>query len=448
MLASSPKKPVGGRGLKTIDLFAGCGGLALGLHRAGHSLVFAVEKDPMAFETFRTNFLAPEAPYHVQDLWPTWLPKEPLDIHYFLRDKQALARLQKLSPEIDMICGGPPCQGFSVGGLRDGNDARNDLPQRYVEFVRLVQPKFVLLENVEGMTRAFLSKPGAFETSFIQWVENELDEMGYNAHFRIINAADFGVPQLRRRVFLFGVKKAWCAETGLSPERFFEMLEESRAGFISGLGLKASRSVTVREAIDDLDSAERVTCPDSHKFQAGTYKKASSRYSELLRKGMPDGAIPDSHRFSKHTERILEFYQKVHDSGLWGRLPKEFLRTHGTKKDKKVLIDPNAPASTITTHPDEFIHYRECRNITVREMARIQSFPDDFVFRGRYTINGERRRLDVARCSQVGNAVPPLLAEAIGQVLQEFVRLGDANRKKNHSSRRSRARDLKPAMAI
>lgn len=105
---------------------------------------------------------------------------------------------------------------------------------------------------------------------------------------------------------------------------------------------------------------------------------------------------------------------------MFGRLPKEYLRAHGTKKDKKVLIDPSAPASTITTHPDEFIHYAHPRNISVREMARLQSFPDIFRFRGRYTINGERRRLDVARCSQVGNAVPPFLGEILGVALREF----------------------------
>src|SRR5690349_17729209 len=134
------------RRLKTIDLFSGCGGLTLGFHLAGHSLTFAVEKDPMAFETFRTNFLQADAPYQVEDNWPTWLPKAPLDIHYFLQNKQALKHLQEMSPEIDMICGGPPCQGFSVGGLRDGMDARNDLPERYVDFVKVMRPNFVLLE--------------------------------------------------------------------------------------------------------------------------------------------------------------------------------------------------------------------------------------------------------------------------------------------------------------
>lgn len=198
------------------------------------------------------------------------------------------------------------------------------------------------------------------------------------------------------------------------------MLNENANPFRRHLGIPIGRKITVKEAIDDLDGEAIVVCPDSPKFQAGTYKTARSAYAKLMRVGMPTSELPNSHRFSVHTERILDFYRKVHSDKLFGRLPKAYLVAHGTKKDKKVLIDPNAPASTITTHPDEFIHFRAPRNITIREMARIQSFPDNFIFKGRYTVNGDRRRLDVPRCSQVGNAVPPILAEAIGWTLHEF----------------------------
>ena len=128
-----------------------------------------------------------------------------------------------------------------------------------------------------------------------------------------------------------------------------------------------------------------------------------------------------SHRFSKHGPDVQRLYTLAHDTQPPGRLPKQFLLDNGTKKDKKVLLDQDAPVSTITTHPDEYIHYLEPRNITVREMARLQSFPDDFKFYGRYTINGPRRRFDVARCSQVGNAVPPLMAEGIGLALKSVL---------------------------
>lgn len=133
--------------LRAIDLFAGCGGLSLGLHRAGHELVFSVEKDPMAFETFSANLLDSEAPYRTGEGWPNWMKKSSHDIHELLTDNATREQLEKLRGKIDLVCGGPPCQGFSVGGLRDGKDARNQLPRRYVEFVELVRPQFVLMEN-------------------------------------------------------------------------------------------------------------------------------------------------------------------------------------------------------------------------------------------------------------------------------------------------------------
>ena len=406
--------------LRTIDLFAGCGGMTLGLHQAGHKLVLAVEKDPMAFETFEANFLSPRACYPIGDSWPTWLERRNHDIQALLEDESIKQRFSSLHGTIDLICGGPPCQGFSVGGIRDGKDLRNQLPYRYIEVVELVRPPFVLLENVEGMTRKFVSKPGHQEMPFIEWASSRLSDLGYDAHFEIIDASDFGVPQIRRRVFLFGVKKSLCIGSGLTARDFFTSLHCIREDYLDQLGLPVDRKLTVRDAINDLDGTRQVICPDSPKFQAGTFKTANSVFAQLMRRNIKNTEVPNSHRFSVHTPRILEFYRKVQADKVFGRLPKAYLVAQGTKKDKKVLIDPDSPASTITTHPDEFIHFRMPRNITIREMARIQSFPDDFVFKGRYTVNGPRRRHDVPRCSQVGNAVPPLVAEAIGWALHDL----------------------------
>ena len=424
--------------LRTIDLFAGCGGLTLGLHQAGHKLMFAIEKDPMAFETFEANFLNAGAAYPAGKAWPSWLERRNHDIQVLLADPAVRERLSSLHGSVDLICGGPPCQGFSVGGIRDGKDVRNQLPYRYIDVVELVRPPFVLLENVEGMARKFVSKPGHVEIAFVEWARSRLGELGYDAHFEILDASDFGVPQVRRRVFLFGVSKELCAESGLTAKDFFVSLHRNRSLFRSHLGLP-ERQLTVRDAIADLDGKRQVICPDSPKFQAGTFKTPTSEFAKLMRRGLRDAHIPNSHRFSEHTPRILEFYRKVQADKVFGRLPKAYLVAHGTKKDKKVLIDPAAPASTITTHPDEFIHFRTPRNITVREMARIQSFPDDFVFKGRYTINGPRRRHDVARCSQVGNAVPPLLAEAVGWALHDFQRMVSASTAARKSSGRQSA---------
>lgn len=408
--------------LRTIDLFSGCGGLTLGLHQAGHKLMFAVEKDPMAFETFEENFLKSGAAYPVENSWPSWLNRSNHDIQQLLADPVMRNHLSSLKGTVDLVCGGPPCQGFSVGGIRDGKDVRNQLPHRYIEVVELVHPSFVLLENVEGMARKFVSKPGHEEMAFLEWACLRLDELGYNAHFEILDASNFGVPQIRRRVFLFGVKKSLTVSSGLTAKDFFESLHQNRNNFLLKVKLPMDRSITVHDAIDDLDGKRQVSCPDSPKFLSGTFKSANSEFAKLMRRDIKTSMIPNSHRFSEHTPRILEFYRKVQEDKVFGRLPKAYLVAHGTKKDKKVLIDPSLPASTITTHPDEFIHFRSPRNITVREMARIQSFPDDFIFKGRYTINGPRRKHDVARCSQVGNAVPPLLAEAVGWALHEFQR--------------------------
>jgi DNA (cytosine-5)-methyltransferase 1 len=376
----------------------------------------------MAFETFEANFLSDEAAYSAGAAWPSWLERRNHDIQALLANPATREHLSSLHGSVDLICGGPPCQGFSVGGIRDGNDLRNQLPYRYIDVVELVRPPFVLLENVEGMARRFVSKPGNVEVPFVEWARSRLGELGYDAHFEILDASDFGVPQVRRRVFLFGVAKDLCEKSGLTAKDLFVSLHRNRSLFRTHLGLP-ERQITVRDAIADLDGERQVVCPDSPKFQAGTYTTPTSEFAKLMRRGIPNEQIPNSHRFSEHTPRILEFYSQVQADKVFGRLPKAYLVAHGTKKDKKVLIDPSVPASTITTHPDEFIHFRTPRNITVREMARIQSFPDGFVFKGRYTINGPRRRHDVARCSQVGNAVPPLLAEAVGWALHDFQRM-------------------------
>lgn len=404
--------------LTSIDLFAGCGGLSLGLHRAGWDGIFAIERDPMAFDTLRSNLVDDGAPYGAYQKWPEWLPVTPHNIDEFLGNETFRRSLAELAGSVTLVAGGPPCQGFSVGGKRNGADERNHLVHRQLELVELVQPKVVLIENVEGITRAFRSRPrdgGA--VSVASEVVDALAALGYRASFGIADASRFGVPQTRRRTLIVGLRN----DLEVEPSAFFDALERVRLPHLADLGLPSDRAVTAKEAIDDLLSQRRVVCPDSAKFESSTYRKARSAFAIAMRVGIPDGSIPDSHRYTKHGGRILELYQSAHETQPKGRLSKEFLLASGTKKDKKVLIDPKGPVSTITTHPDEFIHYAEPRNITVREMARLQSFPDDYRFKGRYTINGPRRKFDVARCSQVGNAVPPYFAQAIGRALREVL---------------------------
>jgi DNA (cytosine-5)-methyltransferase 1 len=406
--------------LTCIDLFAGCGGLSLGLKQAGWSGVFAIERDRMAFETFSRNFLETGAPYSGFTGWPEWLSKTNHDITSLLSDEDFRTHLKAISGSVTLMAGGPPCQGFSIGGRRDGADERNTLPYHMLDMVGLVKPKIVLIENVEGIIRRFVARPGEACSSVADNLIYLLGTIGYKAFYTVLDSSLFGVPQTRRRVIIIGIREC-SLDIDHLREAFTDMLCQSSALVRGRLGLEEDRKVTAYEALDDLCGGETVTCPDSDKFESSVYKPATSAYSRTLRREIGDGTIPDSHRYSKHGQRIQTLYNLAHQTQAPGRLAKRFLRENGTKKDKKVLIDASSPVSTITTHPDEFIHYAEPRNITVREMARLQSFPDDFHFLGRYTINGPRRRHDVARCSQVGNAVPPLMAEGIGLAIRELL---------------------------
>lgn len=405
--------------LKSIDLFAGCGGLSLGLHYAGWDGLFAIERDPMAFSTFENNFLESSAPYRSFEAWPVWLPKKNHDIKELLASDAFREHLASLRGSIDLMAGGPPCQGFSVGGRRDGTDERNDLVFHMLDAVELVQPKIVLIENVEGIARPFVARPGEAKASAAERVLRELKRLGYTGTFQVVRAEAFGVPQYRRRVVIVGFRDA-SATPGQVKKLFAEALDDA-AQLVREAWSLGEGDICALDALNDLHGGARVTCPDSEKYESVYYTKARSPYAIAMRRGFSNKAIPNSHRFSVHGKKIQELYSLAHETQQPGRLSKEFLLSNGTKKDKKVLIDAALPVSTITTHPDEFIHYAEPRNITVREMARLQSFPDDFTFHGRYTINGPRRRHDVARCSQVGNAVPPLMAQGIGYALQRMM---------------------------
>lgn len=407
--------------LRSIELFAGCGGLALGLSQAGWHGLFAIEKDPMAFETLSQNMLRDGSGYHSFKLWPEWLPQKNHDLKTLLSNKQIRKNFSNLKGSVDLIAGGPPCQGFSVGGRRDGADERNSLVFSMLDMVKLVEPQLVFIENVEGIGRKFIARPGASSTSVADEVVVQLNALGYTSVYHLLDARSFGVPQARFRMGIVGVK-ACSLSMDMLKEKYVTLLDNCAKLVRMSWKLPSSGHITAKEALHDLSGAVKVTCPDSHKFESSLYTSAISEYSKAMRKNLKDNEIPNSHRFSKHGERILDLYRLAHETQPPGRLSKAFLIANGTKKDKKVLIDPNSPVSTITTHPDEFIHYGEPRNITVREMARLQSFPDDFHFFGRYTINGERRKVDVARCSQVGNAVPPLMGQGVGLVLKELVK--------------------------
>lgn len=395
--------------LKYIDLFAGCGGLSLGLSNAGWKGLFAIEKSPDAFSTLEHNLIHKKEHFN----WPSWLPLKHHNINQVLSEFSP--ELSKLKGTIDLIAGGPPCQGFSVAGRRRENDYRNKLTDSYLEFVRLVEPKFIFFENVKGFTLSF-GKNTELGKNYSNHVIHELEQLGYNVHGKLVDFSEFGVPQKRTRFILVGVKK----ETDPSGElatSFFHNIQKNRYRILSRKGL--STKVTLEEAISDLLEAHgKKDCPDSKDFKSGLYSTANTPYQKYLRCRRRKHSIPDSHRLVNHSQKIIDRFQYAIDNELG---PKAYQRHFNLKKSGTKKVPGNEPCSTLTTLPDDYIHYQEPRVFTVREFARIQSFPDWYEFKGRYTTGGKLRTKQAPRYTQIGNAIPPLFAEIAGQSLKEMM---------------------------
>ncbi|VVB96547.1 Modification methylase MthTI [uncultured archaeon] len=386
-----------------IDIYAGCGGLSLGLFKAGWRGIFAIEKSKMAFETLKHNLIDKKKHFD----WPSWLPVTEHDINEVLKNHRN--ELEKLNGKVDLVAGGPPCQGFSLAGRRNKNDERNKLVDSYIEFIRIVKPRILFFENVKGFTIGFKNKKSRGE-AYSDYVLRELGKLGYKVHAKIIDFSNYGIPQRRKRFILVGMLEG-------SPELFFTNIDQDKIEFLKNKGLKAK--VTLGEAISDLERKHgEITSVFSKKFKEGFYGEPESDYQKLLRKN-PIGKLPDSHRFAKHKKETIvkfEYFLKncPRDKNISVEIKNKFIL------NKKCIIPlgKNTQSPTLTTLPDDYIHYSEPRILTVREYARIQSFDDWFEFKDKYTTGGKRRKGEVPRYTQVGNAIPPLFVELSGIVLK------------------------------
>lgn len=399
-----------------IDLFSGCGGLSLGLGNAGWKGVFAVEKDDMAFETFRHNLIDSS---HGHFNWPTWLAKKATTIQDLFDNHTT--ELSQLKGSVDLIAGGPPCQGFSLAGQRKAKDPRNKLSEQYIKMVELVSPKYILLENVRGFNAVFKNGKGAnSKTPYSMIVKKKLENIGYKIFYSNVCSADFGVPQRRKRFIMIGIRSDIVKAESADP---FTTLKDLRSDFLKQKKLPL-RAITSEEAIGDLCIKNNSLDYHSGNKQTGfkqiDYKppKKRSKYLTLMRKDLGK-KTPNSLRLARHRATTIEKFQKIQRICKPGiSLNNEMRSEVGTKKQAITVLAPNEPSKTLTTLPDDLLHYDEPRILTVREMARIQSFPDNFDILGKYTTGGSRRTKECPRYTQVGNAVPPLLGEALGLVLQ------------------------------
>lgn len=407
-----------------IDVFAGCGGLSLGLSNAGWRGLFAIEKDAFAFQTLAYNLIGSGRRLHME--WPSWLPKQPIAIESFV--DEFTEEIRKLEGKVDLLSGGPPCQGFSTYGRRRQDDPRNQMFRHYVKLVHLLKPRAILIENVRGITTAFSDKKPddgnkgsaiAFSDQIYKALERE-----YIILAQVLKAKDFGVPQIRPRYILFGLRRDLCPQN--SDLRFdpFGKLKDIIGSFLVSKGLPTDRPVTVREAISDLKRSSSRLHPsdDTVGFKQGSYGTQESAFQRLMHGSMNETKA-DSHRFPNHLPTTIDRFTWLQKNCMKGKkLRPEDMGEYATRKHSTCILAADEPSHTVTTLPDDLVHYSQPRVLTVREMARLQSFPDWFEFKGKYTTGGHLRTKQCPRYTQVGNAVPPMMAEALGIALMSSLR--------------------------
>lgn len=398
-----------------IDLFAGCGGLSLGLSQAGWRGLFAIEKSPDAFQTLKHNLIDRDVvtPF----AWPAWLPCQAMTTSELIEGYSS--QLKSLRGQVDLVAGGPPCQGFSFAGRRDPNDPRNRLAEEYIQIVELVQPRYILLENVKGFNAAFKQDGPTKDKVYAQVVKEKLEKLGYVVFHQMCNASMFGVPQPRARFIMIAYKDG--ESCSLSP---FEILTQLLPEYRHSKGLDRIEDTTVKSAISDLEVNACTVIPsvDTKNFKQIQYKKKKlSEYQKLMRQNCAEGFEPNSLRLARHNPETIQRFETILNKYPKGKsLTRAELIALGTKKQCFTPLHPGMLSRTITTLPDDLLHYSEPRILTVRENARIQSFPDWYDFLGKYTTGGARRKEECPRYTQVGNAVPPLMAEALGLVIKKL----------------------------
>ncbi|WP_111854775.1 DNA cytosine methyltransferase [Acinetobacter oleivorans] len=382
---------------KVLDLFAGAGGMAEGFLQAGFSIPYASDKSEQAALTYQYR--------HIDQLGHA--------LKYFCGDIQELATEKNLKDfldkdfnKIDVICGGPPCQGFSMAGKRNPDDLRNQLVRSYINILKQVQPKYFVMENVVGILSAKFSyyegQSNIYENELVTKVLiKEFSEIGYShVVIKTLDASDYGVPQRRKRVFFLGTRND-INELLLHPQPSQKV------------------KISAKQALADLENIEIGTKLEKY------LKKATSEYQLKSRKGRTlkaDGSEVKNkklknHETSKHSNLIIERFAllKAGDDfkNVYQMLSDELKEKFKTKKHNCRRMIPDEPSPTVLTLPDDMVHYSKNRILTVREMARLQSFDDSFEFLGKRTTGGHLRKQETPQYTLVGNAVPPLLARAI-----------------------------------
>lgn len=346
--------------MNIIDLFSGAGGMSLGFEQAGFESILSLDIWSDAIRTYNEN--------RVKKTGYT------RDIKSFSNEE-----LKELKDKYRVrgIVGGPPCQGFSMVGTRDAFDMRNQLYLEYVRFVEKIEPDFFVLENVKGLLNL---NNGFFKKDIIERFSN----IGYNVNYEIIKASDYGVPQNRERVFFVGLKK----------EKFKEV-------FFKFPNRNIHKMVTTKDALSDMPNLDKGE--DSTQYS----KKAQNYYQLMMREG---NVFLHNNEVTHHTEQTKKIISMIPDGGNIKDLQEDYYKIRNYNAAFK-RMNSNLPSTTIDCGHRNYFHYNENRVPTVRESARLQSFPDNYIFYGSKT----------SQYTQVGNAVPPLVAKTIGRELNKLL---------------------------
>lgn len=373
----------------TIDLFSGCGGMTLGFSWAGFNSVFATDIDENCKATFEANF--PDTNFKCASI----IDIEKSDIDKIIKKQQ-----------IDIIIGGPPCQGFSLANKRRNtvkDDPRNKLFYEFVKFINWYKPRAFVMENVKGLLSM---EKGEVIKQIIKECENAAD--GYNVRFEVLKASDFGVPQNRERVIIVGISKS----LGIIPE--FPKR-------------KIYNPTTVDDATSDLPILNAGEGEEQMKYT----QSPQNNYQKFMRKG---SKIVLNHVAMKHTKRLIERFNAIKNGqslvDVWDDYGSVKRGNPNEKSEIKFgqnnqRLHGDRPAPTIAaSFQSNFIHPHYNRNFTAREGARLQSFPDSFVFKGMRTKMSWEKGL--SQYQQIGNAVPPLLAFEIASTLKTILEKGNS----------------------
>ena len=400
--------------LKYIDLFSGCGGLSLGFYNSAlwHGS-FAVEKSKMAFDTLKYNLIDNNGHFD----WPNEISCKEHEINELLETKEDY--LRSLQGKVDLVAWWPPCQGFSTAWKRVEDDFRNSLVHSYINFVKLVQPKAIFFENVKWFTLEFQKNKAKWK-NFSEEVKKQLEDVGeywYDVHGEMLNFSHYGVPQARKRYILVWIRKDIADTKNITAKKFFIELGKDSSEILHKKWL--SRSASILDAIWDLEQKSGIEkSPDGGSwFMHGKYWKSNTRLQEYLR-GNVNTDLVDSHRFARHSDKTKDRFKRM----IWAsKTNSEIDDTTLTKKRNQIVLQGNEASPTLTTLPDDYLHYEEPRILTVREYARIQTFNDWFEIKWKYTTWGKQRKLETPRYTQMGNAIPPLFAEQAGIILHKLI---------------------------